>query len=55
MQVSHVNEMEFLPLNDQLFIPAKAMGQKIWNYVDFILIIVAIPQNFYRCLAIIIL
>ena len=55
MQVSHLNNMEFLALNDQLFIPAKVIVQKIWNFVDFIIIIVAIPQNFYKFLAIIIL
>ena len=46
--------MEFLALNDQFFIPAKVMFQ-FRNSVDFILIILAIPQNFYRYLAIIIL
>ena len=29
MQVSHLNNMGFLALNDQFFIPAKAMIQKI--------------------------
>ena len=55
MQVSHLNDMGFLALNDQFYIPAKVIIQKIWNSVDFILIIVAILQNFYRFLAIIIL
>ena len=56
MQISHLNNMMgFLALNDQFFIPAKVMSQKIWNSVDFILIIVAIPKIFYRFLAIIIL
>ena len=44
-----------MALKDQFFIPAKVMDQKIVNSVDFILIIVAIPQNFYRFLAITIL
>ena len=47
--------MEFLALKYQLFIPAKAIVQQIWNCVDFILIIVPILQNFYIFLAIIIL
>ena len=47
--------MGFWALNDQFFIPTKEIIQKIWNFVDFILIIVAILQNFYRHLAIIIL
>ena len=42
MQVSHLNNPGVLELNDQFFIPAKVMVQNIWNYVDFILIIVAI-------------
>ena len=50
------NNIGFLALNDQFFIPAKVMVQKIRNSVDFILIIVAIlPQNIYRFLAITIL
>ena len=43
--------MEFLALND-LFIQAKIIVQKIWNSVDLIFLVVAIPQNFYRFLAI---
>ena len=54
-EVSHLNNIGFLTLNDQLFIPAKVMVQKTWNSVDFIIIIVAVPENFYRFLAIIIL
>ena len=50
MQVSHLNNMGFLALNDQFFIPAKVSSK-----MDFILIIVAILQNFCRFLAIIIL
>ena len=50
-----LNNMGFWALNDQFFIPAKVMVQKIWNPEDFILIIVIILQNFYRFLAIIIL
>ena len=55
MQVSHLNNLRFLALNEQFFIPAKVMVSKIWNSVDFILIIVAILLNLYRFLAIIIL
>ena len=40
MQVSHLNNMAFLALNDQFFIPDKVMVQKILNSVNFILIIV---------------
>ena len=47
--------MGFLAMNDQFFIPAKVMVQKISNSVDFILIIVAIALNFRRFLAITIL
>ena len=50
MQVSY--NMGFSALNDQFFISPKVMVKKIWNFVDFILIIAAIPQNFYRFLAI---
>ena len=55
MQVFHLNNIGFLTLKYQYFIPAKAVVQKIRNSVDFILIIVAILQNFYRLLDIIIL
>ena len=47
--------MGFLTLNEQFFVPAKVMVQKIWNSVDFILIIIAIAKNFDRFLSIIIL
>ena len=55
MQVSHLNNMRFLALTDQFFIPAKKIVQKIWNFVNFIFIIVAILRNFNRFSAIIIL
>ena len=56
MQISHLNNMEFLALNDQFFIPAKLIVQKIWISVDIIfIIVVTIFQNFYRFLAILIL
>ena len=45
MQVSQINNPGFLVLNDQFFIPVKVMVQKIRNSVDFIHIIVAVPQN----------
>ena len=54
MEVYHLNNMGFLSIN-QFFIPAIVMVQKIWNSVEFILIIVAILQNVYRFLANIIL
>ena len=55
MQVSHLNNMGFLALKYRFFIPAKAIVQTFLNFVDFILIILAILQNFDRFLAIIIL
>ena len=55
MQVSHLNNIGVLELKLQFFIPAKAMVKKIWNSVDFILIIITILENFYRLLDIIIL
>ena len=53
MQVSHLNNMGFLGLKYQFFIPAKVMVQK-FETLHFILIILAIFQNFYKFLAIII-
>ena len=49
MQVFHLNNKGFFALNDQLFIPANVMIQKIRNSVDFFL------ENFYRFVTIIIL
>ena len=48
MKVSHLNNMGLFTMNDQCFIPVKVMVQKIGNSVDFIFIIVAIPQNFLQ-------
>ena len=42
-------------MDDKFFVPAKVIIPKIWNSVNFIIIILAIPKNFYRFLAIIIL
>ena len=44
-EVSHLNNMGFWALNDHFFI---RNGSKIRTSVDFILIIGAITQNFYR-------
>ena len=49
MLVSHViNNMEFLALNDQIFIPAKVMIQKIWNSVDIITSYSNYPSEFLQ-------
>ena len=47
IKVSRLNNMGYLTLNNQFFIPANIMIQTVWNSLDFILIIAAIPQNFY--------
>ena len=53
MQVSHLNNMGFLALERAIFYSGQSNGSKKLK-LDFILIIVAILQNFYRFLAIII-
>ena len=45
--------MMFLAFNDQFFIAAKAIVQKMLNSVDFIMIIQTFLKNFYIFLAII--